>query len=205
MQQFDGIFRMMFEVHKEYNSVLQPDKLEIDEEWFDDVEHSLCAFKHKIDNWMKDAEAEKKAAANSGLSDVSTGRRTSSVRSISKYSSRSSSKQSTNPSHKSSREDRALEEKIKIAELIAEAEFMEKRQTMEQQTQRMKIASEVAKSKACVKLLENTREFNEKLDTATTFTVYPAKSKTSMCQGDNPKRSGNDDRKEVIYNEIYQE
>ena len=26
-----------------------------------------------------------------------------------------------------------------------------------------------------------------------------------MCQEGNPKRSGNDDRKEVIYNEIYQE
>ena len=185
--------------------MLQPDTQETDEEWFDDVEHNLCAFKQKIHNWMKDAEAERKAAVSSRLSDVSTGRRTSSVRSISKYSSRSSSKQSTNSSHKSSRENRALEEKIKIAELIAEAEFMDKRQTLELQAQRLKIASEVAKSKARMKLLENTREFNEKLDTATTFTVYPAKSKTSMCQGDNPKRSGNDDRKEVIYNEIYQE
>ena len=26
-----------------------------------------------------------------------------------------------------------------------------------------------------------------------------------MCQGDNSKISGNDDRREVIYNEIYQE
>ena len=178
MQQLDDIFKMMFEVFQKYNSVLQPDSQQTDEEWFDDVEHNLCAFKQKIHNWMKDAEAERKATVSSRLSDISAGRRTSSVRSISKYSSRSSSKQSTNPSHKSSREDRALEEKIKIAELIAEAEFMEKRQTMEQQAQRMKIASEVAKSKACVKLLENTREFNEKLDTAATFTVYPGKSKT---------------------------
>ena len=141
-------------------------------------EHNLCAFKQKIHNWIKDAEAERKAAVSYRLSDVSAGRRTSSVRSISKYSSRSSSKQSTNSSHKPSRENRALEEKIKIVELIAEAEFMEKRQTLEQQIQRLKIASEVAKSKAHMKLLENTREFNEKLDTATTFTVYPGKSKT---------------------------
>ena len=122
---------------------------------------------------MKDAEAERKAAVSSRLSDVSEGRRTSFFRSISKYSSRSSSKQSTNSSHKSSREDRALEEKINITELIAEAEFMEKKQTLEQQAQRLKIASEVAKSKARVKLLENTREFNEKLDATRTFTVYP--------------------------------
>ena len=63
---------------------------------------------------MKDAEAERKAAVSSRFSDVSAGRGTSSVRSISKYSSRSSKKQSTKSSHKSSIEDRALEEKIKI-------------------------------------------------------------------------------------------
>ena len=97
------------------------------------------------------------------------------------------------------------EEKIKTAELIAEAEFMEKRQTLEQQEQRLKIASDVAQLKAQVKLLENTRELNEKRDTATTFTVYPAKSKTTRCQGDNLKRSGNADRRKVIYNDSYQE
>ena len=62
--------------------------------------------------------------------------------------------------------------------MIADAEFMEKRQTLEQQAQILKIASEAAKSKARAKLVENTREFNEKLDTATTFTVYQGKSKT---------------------------
>ena len=97
---------------------------------------------------MKDPDAESKAAFSSRLSDVSAVKRTSSVRSISKYSSRSSSKESTDSSQKSSREDRALEEKIKMAELIAEEEFMEKRQTLEHQAQRLKIASEAAKSKA---------------------------------------------------------
>ena len=47
-----------------------------------------------------------------------------------------------------------------MAELIAEAEFMQKRQTLEQQTQRFRIATEVAKSKAHVKLLENIRKVN---------------------------------------------
>ena len=91
-------------------------------------------------------------------------------------------KQSTNPSHKSSREDRALQEKMKIAGLIVEAEFMEKRQTLEQQAQRLKIATEVAKSKARIKLLENKRKFNGKVDTASTFPIYPAKSKTSIVE-----------------------
>ena len=45
---------------------------------------------------MKNAEAGRKTAVSSKLSDVSVGSRTSSVRSISKYSSRSISKQSSN-------------------------------------------------------------------------------------------------------------
>ena len=86
-----------------------------------------------------------------------------------------------------------------MVELIAEAEFMEKRQTLEQQPQRLKITSQATKSKAPVKILENTRESNKEEDTVSTFTTCPAKSKTSICQGYNPKRSGNADRKEVMY------
>ena len=83
-----------------------------------------------------------------------------------------------------------------MAELIAEAEFMGKRQTLEQQAQRLKIATEVSKWKARVKLLENTREVNGKVDTVSTFTIYPAKGNTSIVekgiwQGDNPKRRSN--------------
>ena len=84
-----------------------------------------------------------------------------------------------------------------MAELTAEAEFMEKIQTLEQQAQRLKIATEVAELKARVKLLENTREVNGKVDAVSTFTAYPAKGK--------PKRSGNADKGEVIYNDSYQE
>ena len=146
MQQFDDIFKIMFEVHKEYSSVLQPDAQET-EEWFDDVEHNLCVFKQKIHNRIKDVEVDRKAAVSSKLSDVSAGRTASSVRLISKYSSRSSSKQSTNSSHKFSKEDRGHEEIIKMAELIAKAEFMDKRQTLEQQAQRLRIAAEIAKPK----------------------------------------------------------
>ena len=64
MQQLDDIFEMMFEVLQKYNSVLQPDSQQTDEEWFDDVEHNLCAFKQKIHYWMKDAEAERKATVS---------------------------------------------------------------------------------------------------------------------------------------------
>ena len=59
-------------------------------------------------------------------------------------------------------------------------------------------------------LLENTREVNGKVDTASIFTVYPAKSKIlivekEISEGGNPKRSGNAERGEVMYNDSYQE
>ena len=53
-----------------------------------------------------------------------------------------------------------LKKKIKIAELIAETEFMEKKQTLEQQAQRFKIATEMAKLETHDKLKGNTREFS---------------------------------------------
>ena len=85
MQQLDDIFKMMFEVDRKYNWMLQPDAQETDEEWFDDVEHNLCAFKQKIRNWIMDAEVDRKAAVSPRLLDVSAGRSASSTRSISKY------------------------------------------------------------------------------------------------------------------------
>ena len=59
-------------------------------------------------------------------------------------------------------------------------------------------------------LLENTRKVNGKVDTASIFTVYPTKSKIlivekEISEGDNPKRSGNAERGEAMYNDSYQE
>ena len=48
---------------------------------------------------------------------------------------------------------------------------MEKTQTLEQQSQKLKIATEVAQSKECVKLPRNTKEVNEKVDTASNFSI----------------------------------
>ena len=86
-----------------------------------------------------------------------------------------------------------------MTKLMAEGEFIEKRQTVEQQAQRLKIATEVSKLKARVKLLENTREVNGKVDRASAFTEYHAKRETPFVekgihQGDNPKGGSDADR-----------
>ena len=112
-----------------------------DEEWFDDLDHNICSFKQRVHSWIKDAEAERQAQLSSKQS-AST-----KASSHSMSSGRSSSKASS----RFSREKRALEERIKMAELIAEAEYMEKRKSLEFENLRIQLAAEVAKSKAQVK------------------------------------------------------
>ena len=144
MQQLDDIFKVMLDVQKEYHSLLPAEEQERDEEWFDEVDHNICIFKQNIHCWIKDAELERKTSLSSRRSHFSGG----SGRSSSKHSSKSSR------SNKSSREERALAEKIKMVELMAEAKFMEERQSLVFQTERLKVAEEMAKTKGRVQILE---------------------------------------------------
>ena len=121
LHQFDYIFRMMLDVQKSYNSLLPPAEQQKDEDWFDDLDHNVCSFKQTVNSWIKDAEAETQAQLTSKQS-VST--KASSQR-------RSSRRPSSKASSRSSREARALEERINMAELMAKAEYMEKKKSLE--------------------------------------------------------------------------
>ena len=65
------------------------------------------------------------------------------------------SRSSRSLSTKSSRSDRALKEKLKMAELQAAAEFMEKQQTAEFKVQKLKVEEQYAKSQARMTILED--------------------------------------------------
>ena len=142
--QMDDIFKLLGKVHQEYNALLPVDVQAKDEDWFDDIEHNMCAFKNKIHHWVKDAEAERKEMNSKKL--VS--------KSGSKKSSHNSSSSKSSSSSRSSRESRALKERMKMAELIATAKYLERQQSLECETQRLKLATEVAKTKARVEVLE---------------------------------------------------
>ena len=148
LRQFDDIFRMMLDLQKSYNSLLPPAEQQRDEEWFDDLDDNVCSFRQNVHNWVKDAEAERQAQLSSKQS-VST---------IASSRSRSSGRSSSKASSKLSREKKALEERIKMTELMAEAEYMEKKKSLEFENLRIQLAAEVAKSKARVKLLETPSE-----------------------------------------------
>ena len=117
MLQIDDMFKQKMEVHKEYNSLLPLEVQEDDEKWFDNIDTDMLVFKQKIHNWIKEAKQERHAEMKEKAS----------VKSKKSHKSSSRSSTSSRSSRtKSSRSDRALKEKLKMAELQAATEFMEK-------------------------------------------------------------------------------
>ena len=115
LQQSDDIFRMMLDIQKSYNSLLPPAEQKREEEWFEVLDHNICSFKWKIHSWIKDAEADRHAQLSSKWS-VST-------RDF--CQTRLSGGSSSKASNISLRKKRGLGQEIKMAELMAEAEYME--------------------------------------------------------------------------------
>ena len=142
---YDYIFKQLLLVHEEYHSLLdEPDKCN-DDEWFEEVDERVSTFKHKVHNWLNDAEVEQ------GYSS----RRSSKIGS--KSASSGSSRRTKSSSSKFSRE-RAKEEKAKLAEIMAEAEFLEKRQLVENQAEWLKIQEKLAKAKVRSKVYLTTQD-----------------------------------------------
>ena len=135
----------MMDVHNECNSLLPLEAQEDDEKWFDDIDADMLVLKQKIHNWIREAEHDMDAELKEKASVKS------------KRSSKSSSKSSSSrlSSTRPSRSERALMEKLKMAELKAEVEFMEKSQSAEFQGHKLKIEEQYAKSQARMRILED--------------------------------------------------
>ena len=101
--------------------VEQQDK---DEDWFNEIDASMLQFKQKILGWISDVERNRDAAmeAKSKRSSVSGSM-------SSEMSSRHSSVSSSGS--RSSKSDKALKEKLRMAELLSEVHFLEERQAAE--------------------------------------------------------------------------
>ena len=129
LAQFRDLFKMLLSIHDEYSQVLDDDERPDEDDWFDDLDNKVCTFKRKIHSWLRSAETERKSSKGSS-------RNSESRRSKSSGSSKSQSSCA-----------RELEEKASIAELMAEAEYIEQRQLAENQAEMLKIQQEIAKSK----------------------------------------------------------
>ena len=136
LAQFDYIFKQLLLVHQEYHSLLEDDEKLADEEWFEEVDERVFTFKHKVYNWLKEAETErsaKKVYSKKG----------------SKSTSSDSSRKSSNSSGSSRcSKERAMEEKAKLAGLMAEVEFMQQRQMAENRAEQLRVQEKLVKAKA---------------------------------------------------------
>ena len=119
-----------------------------DEDWFDEIDASILQFKQKIHGWIRDVEKERDATMEAKSERSSVSGSESSKRS-SRYLSASSS------GSRSSKSDKALKEKLRMAELLTKVQFLEERQTAEFKAQKLKVEEQYAKSRARVKVSED--------------------------------------------------
>ena len=125
-----------------------------EENWFEEVDEVVFTQKHKMYNWMREAENDNKSNRSSKSS------KRSSDRSSKKSSHSSKSKSSEGSSGKASLEQRALEGKLKIAELLAEASFTEEKHTAILNAEKLRQSEELAKVKARTQVLDKINKVN---------------------------------------------
>ena len=120
---------MLVDIHKEFGQIHKEYTGDI---WFDDIDQKVFSFKHKVHNWLKEEEKEHKR----------------------NHSSRSSTRSSSSKSKSSTRE-KAVEEKLRVAELIAEASFMKNKRDAEYQGEAIRTEEELAKARARAKVYDD--------------------------------------------------
>ena len=131
------MLKLLTAVNDEYQRLFREDELLTDSQCFEEQDERIFSFKHKIIKWMKEVELNKEELG----SRKSLGSRSNKSRS-------SKSSISSNGSSRSSIKDKAIEEKIKVADLIAESNFTEQKLKMEYEAKRLELEEKVAKAQA---------------------------------------------------------
>ena len=126
LAQLNSMFKMLVDIHEEFEQI---EKEYTDDIWFDDIDQKVFSFTHKVHNWLKEEKKEHKRD----------------------HSSRSSTRSSYSKSKSSTRE-KAVEEKLRVAELIAESSFMKKKRDAEYRAEAIKMEEELAKARARAKV-----------------------------------------------------
>ena len=143
MDQFNDTIKLFMSAHEEYQSSLTDEEQVADSEWYDQFDE-VFSFKRKMVKWLKEAELNNEEV-KSRMSYKS-----GSSRSCKSGSSKSSSKSGNSRGSKVSMEERAIEENIRLAEVIAEANYADQKIKMEYDRKKLEIEERVAKAKAKV-------------------------------------------------------
>ena len=158
--QINDLTKLLMLLHDECNELLgEEDKVESDE-WLDMVDEQIFTFKRKVHRWFRCAEEEQQIYAMSEKSRLSKG---SSSKSSHHSSKSSASRKSSRTSKSGDSKMGVMEEKEKLAELLAEESFLRKRQIAENEAERLKVREMVAKRKARAKVFEESESGDGKL------------------------------------------
>ena len=98
---------MLLGINEEYNALLEDEERAVDD-WFDDLDNQVSAFKRKTLNWVNSTCEEQQSSRHSSRSS----------RSQSSIHSKRSSESKGSRSSKSSKE-KGVEYRVKMAELLA--------------------------------------------------------------------------------------
>ena len=113
LAQSNYIFKQLLLVHQEYHSLLEDGEKLADEECFEEVDEFVFTFRHRVYSWLREAETEwstKKVYSKKRSKSTSSG------------SSRKAKSGNSGGRSRCSKE-RAMEEKVKLAELMTEQNF----------------------------------------------------------------------------------
>ena len=150
LQQLNDVFKLIEEINQE---MIELDDNYTEDMWFSEIDDKFFAFKHRIHNWLKEGEKL-----------VKFERKSKSSRKSSKSSGSKSSKSSSTSSSRSSKlsaKEKAIQEKVQVAELQAEASFMKKKRDAEWQAELLRLEEEMAKARARVKIYEHENQDQE--------------------------------------------
>ena len=190
--QVNDQFKELVSLHKEYVGLLPQEVINEEDDWFETVDEVGFTQKHKVYNWIKEVEDDNKSRSSRSSSKKST------WRSSKKSSSSSKAKSPRSSFGKTSVRETALEEKLKIAELLAEASLTEKKHAAIYNVEKLRQTEEIAKLKAISQIfdeIENDRYLADKYVKRSNPALMEGRTQTSIV----PKieKDGLMDRSEV--------
>ena len=125
MDQFNNTIKLLISTHGGNQSLLTNEEQAVDREWYDQFDENVFSFNYKMVKWSKKPELNYEEV-KSRMS-----YKAGSSRSFKCGSSKSSSKSGNSRGSKISMEERAIEENIRLAEVIPEANYAEQKIKME--------------------------------------------------------------------------
>ena len=151
--QLNEMFKLLMSQHREYGAMLSEEEQMENNDWFDLVDEEVFAFKRKINFWLKNVEEDQRSCARSERSH-SKGSAKKSVKS-------NMTKTSGSSNRSSGSKTKALEEKAKLTELEKEEALLVRRQTVDNEAEKLRIQQMVAKARARTKIFEESEVDNK--------------------------------------------